>query len=150
MSTANPFRKVDNEPVTFNHVRTELALRERTKELQCLYRISRLVRLEGITLDEMLQGIVELLPPAWLYPEIASARLQFAQREYHAPRYAPSAWSMSAALVLSGRQVGLVEVVYRAERPEQHEGPFMQEERLLLNTIAEYTCLALEARNPRR
>ncbi|MEA1952047.1 MAG: LuxR family transcriptional regulator, partial [Planctomycetota bacterium] len=47
----------------------EHALRERLKELNCLYEISRLVESRGGSLAEILQGAVDLIPPSWQYPE---------------------------------------------------------------------------------
>ncbi len=55
--------------------RTEEALQKRTydlaerdKELNCLYAISNLVEKPDISLGEILQGIVDLIPPACQYP----------------------------------------------------------------------------------
>ena len=54
---------------------TEAALAERVKELTCLYGIAQVAAQPGITLEEIIQGIVELLPPAWQYTESAFARI---------------------------------------------------------------------------
>lgn len=53
-------------------VENELA--ERVKELQCLFRISDLVEADK-TVPEILQGVVELLPRSWQYPEVTSGRI---------------------------------------------------------------------------
>ncbi|MDD5557043.1 MAG: LuxR family transcriptional regulator, partial [bacterium] len=42
-------------------------LRERNKELNCLYGISRIVERRG-SIDGILQGIVTLIPASWQYP----------------------------------------------------------------------------------
>jgi hypothetical protein len=47
---------------------TEAALTERVKELTCLYGIAQIAGKPGISLEQVIQGIVELLPPAWQYP----------------------------------------------------------------------------------
>jgi two-component system nitrate/nitrite sensor histidine kinase NarX len=44
---------------------------------------------------------------------------------------------MSAPIVVRGEPRGEVEVGYLEERPEAYEGPFIEEERLLLNAVAE-------------
>ena len=49
-------------------------LGERSKELDCLYGITKLLAKPGISLQEIFQGIVELLPPAFQYPEITASR----------------------------------------------------------------------------
>ncbi len=53
----------------------QIALRERVKELTCLYGIAHLVAHAELSLNEVLQSAVELLPPGWLYRDIAAARI---------------------------------------------------------------------------
>ena len=55
--------------------RSQWALRERVKELTCLYGIAQVAQRRDISLSETLQNIAELLPPAWQYPEISTARI---------------------------------------------------------------------------
>jgi len=57
-------------------------LDERVKELNCLYGISALVEKPGISLAEILQGTVDLVPPAWQYPEITGARVVLEGQEF--------------------------------------------------------------------
>ena len=54
---------------------TEAALRERVKELSCLYGIAQIAGKPGLSLEEIFQQIVELLPPAWQYPDILEGRV---------------------------------------------------------------------------
>lgn len=57
-------------------------LKERNKELSCLYGISRLIEEQGNSLDDILQGTVNLLPYSWQYPDAACARIKFEDRVY--------------------------------------------------------------------
>jgi hypothetical protein len=52
-------------------------LRERTKELNCIYQVNDLLSSAERPLDEVLQGIVGLLPPAWQYPEECQAQIVY-------------------------------------------------------------------------
>ena len=45
-------------------------LTQRIKELNCLYGISALREKPGTTLEEILQGVADLIPPSWQYPEV--------------------------------------------------------------------------------
>src|SRR4030043_1527792 len=69
------------------HRDAQIDLRERVKELTCLYGIARLVSQPGITLEGILRGIVELLPSAWLYPEVAYARIVMDGHSYSTPHF---------------------------------------------------------------
>jgi len=64
----------------FKHVEKTLQkkthdLGERVKELNCLYGIANLVEQQDVSLEEILQGTVNLIPPSWQYPEITCARI---------------------------------------------------------------------------
>ena len=73
------------------HERTK-QLDERVKELRCLYGISRLREQQGIEPDQMLQGVVELIPAAWQYPHIACARITAAAKEYASSGFRVTPW----------------------------------------------------------
>ena len=107
------------------------------KELQALHSLSELTEREGITLDELYQELTNILPQSWQYPEIAYARIVIGDREFCTENFAISPWRQSAPVKVHGSVVGGVEVGYLKEKPEQDEGPFLKEERLLLNAIAE-------------
>ena len=112
-------------------------LGERVKELNCLYSISQLRETPGISLEEILLGTLDLIPPAWQYPELACARIILEDQEFKTGNFQETAWKQACELVAWGHPAGRVEVCYLEERPERDEGPFLQDERKLLNAIAE-------------
>jgi len=126
------------------HRRTQVELRERIKELTCLYGIAKLVEGSGLTLSEILQGIVELLPPAWLYPDVASARIILEGSSYVTDRFREGDFRQTADIMVEGDKRGIVEVNYSEAKPELDEGPFLLEERRLIDTIARETALIVE------
>ncbi|MBN1841483.1 MAG: PAS domain S-box protein, partial [Deltaproteobacteria bacterium] len=122
--------------------RTEEALRqkthdlgERVKELNCLYGISSLVEKPDISLGEIFQGVVDLIPPSWQYPEITCSRIIFDDEEYKTSNFKETTWNQSNEIFVTGKQIGTLEVFYLEERPEDYEGPFLKEERRLINEI---------------
>ena len=60
----------------------ELALRERVKELNCLYGISQLAERNLYSLDGLLEELVNFLPHSWQYPGITCARILFKGKTY--------------------------------------------------------------------
>jgi signal transduction histidine kinase len=126
------------------HRHAQVELRERVKELTCLYGIAKLVERARTSLEEILQGIVELLPPAWLYPEIAAARIIFDGHTYSTPHFRESIQKQRADITVNGEKRGIVEVVYPEKKPELDEGPFLKEERNLIDTIAKEVSLIIE------
>lgn len=112
-------------------------LGERVKELECLYGISDLVKKRHISLPEILQGAVDLISPAWQYPEITCARIILRDEEFKTDNFRETAWKQAVDIVVHDKQIGTLEVCYLEERPERDEGPFLKEERLLINSIVE-------------
>jgi PAS domain S-box-containing protein len=120
-----------------NAERVEQELAERAKELNCLYGISELLEHENVSLDESLQGIVNLIPPAWQYPEITCAKIILDDREFTTENYAEPVTKQSAHIIVHGGISGALEVGYLERRPDIDGGPFLKEERLLIKAIAE-------------
>ncbi len=114
-------------------------LGERVKELNCLYGVSKLVEDPAVSLEEVIQGTVELIPPSWQYPEITCARAVVDGREFTTAKYRPGdvVAKQAADIRVSGETVGAIEVCYVEEKPEQYEGPFHKEERMLIDAVAE-------------
>ncbi len=122
----------------------ELALRERIKELNCLYRLSEIVENCGHSLDTLFQGVAEILPESWLYPETAGARIVFDGKEHPTSNFKDSLWKLAGDILIAGEKAGVVEVHYLQERPTLDEGPFLREERSLINAVAERLGKAIE------
>jgi hypothetical protein len=112
-------------------------LRERAKELACLYEVQELISIPEITIDEICDGIIQAIPPGWQYPEICQAEINLAGKTYHSPGFMKSSWKQNADIVIQDEQIGWISVYYTEERPTADEGPFLKEERKLINTIAE-------------
>jgi len=112
-------------------------LSERLKELRCLYGISDLIEEPGISLEKILEGAVKLIPLSWQYPEITCARIILEGQEPRSSNFRESIWRQSSDIILEGNRIGTVDTYYLEERPESNEGPFLKEERSLINAITE-------------
>ncbi|MDM8001058.1 MAG: PAS domain S-box protein [Dehalococcoidia bacterium] len=118
--------------------RAEESLRERLKELQCIASISRLAEKPELPIEEFLQETVGLLPPAWQHPEVCAARITVDSKEFKTPNYHDTAWMQSADITVDAKRFGTVTVCYLKQMPEADEGPFLKEERDLIDTIADF------------
>ena len=113
-------------------------LGERVKELNCLYGIASLIETPNISIDEILQGAVELLPTAYQYPRNACARLILQDKVYQTANFQETEWKQASDLIMRGVRAGSVEVRYLVERP------FLAEETKLINDVAERLVWAIE------
>jgi PAS domain S-box-containing protein len=119
-------------------------LQERVKELDCLYEVARIIETPDISLVEMLQKTVNILPAAFQYPEIACARIVLDDKVFRTSNYSATKWLLSAELKQRGERIGQVEVHYLEERPAMSEGPFLEEKRPLIDAIAERLSRVVE------
>ncbi len=119
-------------------------LGERVKELNCLYGIANLVEQQDVALEEILQGTVDLIPPSWQYPEITCARVIIQGREWRTKNFRETIWKQVGDIKVHGEPSGILEVYYLEERPAIDEGPFLREERNLINAIAGLTGRIVE------
>lgn len=115
----------------------EIALRERIKELDCLYTISTFQEMHFHAPDRYLQSVVDCLPKSWQFPEHACARITYRDRQYVTEGFAESKWRMSAEITAERQLAGLVEVFYRKVIPTSATGPFLKEEYALIRAVAE-------------
>lgn len=124
--------------------RAQAALRERIKELTCLYGIAQVVEQPGISLEEILRRIVRLLPPGWQYPENAAARIALDAHSYETPNFRRTRHRQTADIVIDGQRRGVVEVVYLEDGPELAAGAFLKEEEKLIDAVAREVALIVE------
>jgi len=119
-------------PESLPTLRSEL--RERSKELGFLHHATRLIHTHGEPRDT-LRAVLEFLPSAMCYPELAGARLSLGPLEIRTQGYEQSELSLRAEFGVAGEGNGFVEVCYASAPPT---GPvFLEEEQSLLGSLAE-------------
>ncbi len=118
---------------------------ERLKELQCMYSISNSITTKE-SIGEIFQDTVAAIPPGWHYPEITRGKLHYKGKDWVSESFKETEWKQSSDIVVAGKPCGRVEVYYLEERPTLDEGPFMAEERNLIDGIARTLSETLERR----
>ncbi|MCB9832121.1 MAG: sensor histidine kinase [Planctomycetes bacterium] len=115
----------------------EHRLKERVKELSALHATARLLQENDRSLEETLQAVAELLPPALQYPEAAAASIRWGERRWSTAGFRDRPWRQLETFRLRNGVTGSVETVYLEHRPTPPEGPFLAEERDLIRSVAE-------------
>jgi hypothetical protein len=113
------------------------ALRERAKELSCLYRADEILSRADASEEEVLPRLVQAIPPGWQYPDVCVASVRVRDRTFAPPGYRETPWVQRSDIRVQGERVGELAVCYTEERPSVDHGPFLPEESKLLDTIAE-------------
>jgi len=124
-------------PTAVDSESAERTLRERVKELNCLYMVSQLAERNMYSIDNLLSELVEFLPDSWQHPDVACARIVFKGKSYCSAGFRATTWRQSARIYEYHEAVGECSIFYLEEREPADEGPFLMEERALLDGIAE-------------
>ncbi len=111
------------------------ALRERVKEINCLYQVTRLAADTELPLEQVLQRIADTLPGGWQYPDKAAARVRLGECNLTSRDYRPTAWTLRAPIRLPEPPDGEVELCYLEPLPEADHGPFLDEELALIESV---------------
>ncbi|MFO7980121.1 MAG: histidine kinase dimerization/phosphoacceptor domain -containing protein [Candidatus Aminicenantes bacterium] len=119
-------------------------LRERNKELSFLYEVSKLSTRVDLSLEELLQKSVELIPSAWHYSDITCARIVVENKQYETRKFKKTKWSQSEDIKVAGKKLGSVEVCLLEKKPELDNGPFLKEERNLITTFSSLLSSIIE------
>jgi hypothetical protein len=83
-------------------------LRERAKELACLYRVGEALAPHDRPIGEALRDIVQAMPPGWQYSHICRARVTLNGEQYVSDGFQESPWAQRAAIVVDGQEEGSV------------------------------------------
>ncbi|RKY13231.1 MAG: hypothetical protein DRP52_03285 [Planctomycetota bacterium] len=134
----------ENKQLTDEIAQQRHTLGERVKELQCLYGITEIIGTPDISFQEVLQKSVAIMPSAWQYPEDTCARITFEKEVYKTNAFKTTKWSQVADIYVFGEKSGTVEICYLEGKRGADEGPFLKEERALIESIAVKLGSAIE------
>lgn len=112
------------------------ALRERAKELRCVYSISAALSRRDEPPPVVFRWVLDAIPPAWQYPADTTARIEYLGRTHALPDFMDTPRRLRSPISVWRTSVGAIEVHYKQDKPTAWEGPFLREERELLDNIA--------------
>jgi PAS domain S-box-containing protein len=123
-------------------------LSERVKELRLLHETAGLLQQPVANLRDLLGKWILMVPAAWKYAECCEARFSYMDILVSTPGWRASPWRQASTLKTSEGE-GFLEVVYLEDRPTAAEGPFLAEERTLIDSLTEMLAGYLELRRHR-
>jgi hypothetical protein len=111
-------------------------LRERAKELRCIYNVSAALSRRDEPPQVVFRWVLDAIPPAWQFPQDTTARIEYLGRTHALPDFVDTPWRLRSPISVWRTSVGAIEVHYKQEKPTAWEGPFLREERELLDNVA--------------
>ena len=127
-----------------NANKTKSDIRERVKELTCLYEIFKLTEKENTPFENIIEELVKLLPPAFQYPEIAFSEIVLDEKKYFNEKHQVSPFILKSDIIVNKKKKGYVKVGYQKDKFDPKSFVFLQEEQSLLDTIAKQIALLIE------
>ncbi len=112
-------------------------LKERSKELYCLYQVEELLHDYDRDIKDVLQWVVNFIPAGWQYPDLCQARIVYDDNEFTTPDFQPTPWKIDTPISLQDEVLGELEVSYKKQVPQEDVGSFFKEELKLIKAIAE-------------
>lgn len=110
--------------------------RERLKELGAINQTTQILK-QNKDIDVMLRQICEILPNAWQYPEDTVARITYGDQFFvSSEKFSETPWYQRKTFETIDSKEGLLEVFYLSEHTNLDEGPFLLEERDLINNLS--------------
>jgi PAS domain S-box-containing protein len=125
---------------------TVFDLNERVKEWTCLNKVTQALQNEALNDADLLDTIVRLLPPGWLAPDETHARICYRGDSFITPGFQESVWRQVAAISNGGPE-DRIEVFRIA--PSENGVAFLEQEQVLLGSIASQIGQAMERRRTR-
>ncbi|WP_027339470.1 PEP/pyruvate-binding domain-containing protein [Halonatronum saccharophilum] len=112
-------------------------LKERAKELNCLYRVDDILSNDSLSLPEIFNKLIKIIPSGWQYPKACSVRIIYEDSSYQEPGFSASTISQSSNLNVDGKNVGRIEVYYSKDVNKEDKEYFLENEYKLIETIAD-------------
>lgn len=112
------------------------SLRERAKELRCLYSVASALSRREEPPQAVFSWVLDAIPPAWQYPADTTARIEYFGRTHALPDFVDTPWRLRSSISIWRTPVGAIEVLYKEAKPTAWEGPFLRGEQELLDNIA--------------
>ncbi|MBN2620595.1 response regulator [candidate division WOR-3 bacterium] len=119
-----------------DHEREQLlnAMRERIKELTCLYGIINSARTRK-SLDDIFKDTAFIVPKGFTDPENARVRITFDSTVFQLHPFKETNWKIHYPIEINGQKRGAIEVYYINKHPDLGNQPFLREEQQLLKNI---------------
>ncbi|HNX55567.1 MAG TPA: PEP/pyruvate-binding domain-containing protein [Prolixibacteraceae bacterium] len=109
---------------------------ERRKELEGINRTTEILK-KSNTIEELFQQICSFLSEAMQFPAQAATRIRYGNQQFTSQNFRETPWRLAQIFDTSNAVSGSIEVFYLEEFPEAGEGPFLLEERHLIDNLAE-------------
>ncbi len=130
---------------TYSDLTTDL--NQKIKQLNCLYDISDISGVPGITFEEIIEKSLEIIPVGLKYTHDIGVQIMFDNKVYTSDNYKETPWSYIVPIKVQKKKLGHIKVAYLEKKPQINKDPFHFNEKILLKNISEKFGQILESKN---
>jgi hypothetical protein len=120
--------KIQYEKLSFD-------MEERQKELKSINRTTEVLK-KSNSLNELFKEICSFLPEAMQYPAFTATRIKYGGQQFTSETFIETPWKLQQVFDAPDSAKGSIEIFYLKEFPLADEGPFLAEERNLIDNLA--------------
>ena len=123
----------------------DIKLRERVKELKCLYDLSKIALKAGNDVSVILNKTLEILPDAMQFPNLAEVSITYGKLNYTTKEFSTCKHHISSSIGIGNKKVGALKVGYRAvSKKAATRNLFLTEEKNLIKIVARELSLFIK------
>lgn len=115
------------------------SMKKRVKELEFLRNLSEILEIKDISLKEICQKTLEILPVAFQYPDIICLKIIIDGVEYKTDNYKETKCRLSTDI----KDFGKLDICYLENKHEKNKNAFLHEEYELVNIVTERLAKAV-------
>lgn len=112
-------------------------LKERAKELKCLYAVEELLKNNEQDLKTVFTELLNIIPTGWQFTTVCECRIIYEGEHFISDDFRETDWMQTAEINIDGNIAGEVQVCYTQLIRLTGDSQFVPEEQKLLNTIAD-------------
>ena len=110
-------------------------LDERTKELNCIYKVDEALNDFDPDIETVLNKVIDIIPNGWRFTDICKAKIIYDEFDISSAEYKNTELKLSSKIIVDNKVCGEISVVY-IKPIKTEKRIFLSEEIILLNTIA--------------
>ncbi len=115
----------------------QLEMNERLKELNCHNHISDVMSNSNLSVDDVCEKIVHIIPQGFQFPDITGATIQIGDKVYQTGNFNKSHHLLRQEIIINDNAIGFLEVCLPDDKVPDANPLFLLEELNLLFSIAE-------------
>lgn len=112
-------------------------LNQKIKQINCLYDISDISGVPGISFEDIIQKTIEIIPVGLKYSHDIGVQIIFDEKVYQSKNFKETPWLYVVPIKVQKKKLGQLKVVYLEEKPKINKDPFHFNEKILLKNISE-------------